>query len=87
MFSVASCGFIRMRFNSVTNGALQQTEPIHDPFVHWKCCRLTVTRPNVITVRVKIKLTTRTFLARVVWEHLDFDKVKSPKEVWGNDHR
>jgi hypothetical protein len=49
-----------------------------------------MTRLNVITVRVKIKLTTRTlsedFLGRLVWEHLDFDKTKSPTEVWG-DHR
>jgi hypothetical protein len=26
------------------------------------------------------------FLARLVWEHLDFDKTKSPTEVRGNDH-
>jgi hypothetical protein len=57
--------------------------PIHDPFVRWKCCRLTLTRLNVITVMVKIKLTTRTldFLGRLVWEHLDFDKPKSPTEA------
>jgi hypothetical protein len=38
------------------------------------CCRLTLTRLNVITVMVKTKLTTRTedFLARL---------------VWGSDHR
>ena len=79
-----------MGFNSVTNRAQKQTELIHDPFVRWKCCRLTMTRLNVITVRVKIKLTTRTlsedFLGRLVWEHLDFDKTKSPTEVWGIDH-
>jgi hypothetical protein len=61
-----------MGFNSVTNRAQQQTELIHDAFVRWKCCRLTLTRLNVITVRVKIKLTTRTlsedFVARLVWE-------------------
>jgi hypothetical protein len=75
-----------MGFKSVTNRAQQQTETIHDPFVRWKCCRLTLTRLNVITVTVKIKLTTRTledFLVRLVWEHLDFDKTKSPTEVWG----
>ncbi len=49
-----------MCFNSVTHRAKQQTEPIHDPFVRWKCCRLTLTRLNVITVMVKTKLTTRT---------------------------
>jgi hypothetical protein len=27
-------------------------ESIHDPFVNWKCCRSTLTRLNVITVRV-----------------------------------
>jgi hypothetical protein len=48
-------------FNSeTTNRAYQQTEPIHDPFVRWRSWRLTLTRLNVITVRVKMKLTTRT---------------------------
>jgi hypothetical protein len=32
-----------MGFNSVTHPAYQQTEPIHDPFVRWKCSRLTLT--------------------------------------------
>ncbi len=27
------------------------------------------------------------FQARLVWGHLDFDKTKSPTEVWGTDHR
>jgi hypothetical protein len=79
-----------MGFNSVTNRAYQQTEPIHDPFVRWKCCRLTLTRLNVITVMVKTKLTRRTlsedFLASLVWGN-EFDKTKSPTEVWGSDHR
>jgi hypothetical protein len=26
------------------------------------------------------------FLGRMAWEHLDFDKTKSPTEVRGNDH-
>jgi hypothetical protein len=26
-------------------------------------------------------------LARLEWEHLDFDKTKSPTELWGSDHR
>ena len=42
-----------MGFNSLTNREQQQTELIHDPFVRWKCYRLTLTRLNVITVRVK----------------------------------
>ncbi len=27
------------------------------------------------------------FLTRLEWEHQDFDKTKSPTEVWGSDHR
>ena len=53
-----------------------------------------MTRLNVITLRVETKLTTRT-LSRVsyvgwmgLWTPgLDFDKTKSPTEVWGIDHR
>jgi hypothetical protein len=54
---IASRRRYSMGFNSVTNRAQQQSELIHDPFVRWKCCRLALTRLNVITVRVKIKLT------------------------------
>ncbi len=54
---IASRRRYSMGFNSVTNRAQEQSELIHDPFVRWKCCRWTLTRLNVITVRVKIKLT------------------------------
>ena len=58
-----------MGFNSVTNRAQQQTDLRIDPFVRWKRYRLTLTRLNVITVGVEIKLTKRT-LSRIF--HQDY---------------
>jgi hypothetical protein len=69
-----------MGFNSVTNRAHQQTESIHDPFVSWKCCRLTLTRLNVITTFILCE----TFVSGGVFTmfHCSIPRARNP----GNFH-
>ncbi len=78
-----------MGINSVTNRVDEQTESIHNRELEVFQIDVDTSECDHSKVQHEIddKDIVEDFLGRMVWGHLDFDKTKSPTEVWGTDHR